>query len=196
MRLVVTLLCALAVLFATPAYANDADCEVCIPVITKLSEAAKEKGAKDLEDYEKSFRKTCKSFTNPKEKRICWYLGGAEDSATNILREVSRPLSIGVPPESICRRLKAKDASICSLRYSGNSVTEPEPEKKKSTPKPKVKKAKKVDWDNISKLRVKELRALLADLGETCPECVEKGDFVKKILSLRPKDGAADKAEL
>jgi hypothetical protein len=195
MRLLLALVCAIAVIFAAPVLAQDDECEVCVSVMNRFVDAAKAAETKSVEDYESLYRKTCKSFDNAKDKRLCWYLGGAADSATNILREVSRPMSIGVPPLSICRRLKAKDASICSLRYSGNSVTEPEPEKKKGSPKPKqpkAKKAKKVDWANVPKLRVKELKALLADLGETCTDCMEKGDFVKRILALKP----ADKTEL
>lgn len=198
MRLILALFCALALAFsAAPALAQeDAECEVCVSVLEKFAEAGKAAEAKSVEDYEKVYRKSCKGFDNAKDKRLCWYLGGAADSATNILREVSRPMSIGVPSLSICRRLRAKDASICSLRYSGNSVSDPTPEKKKPAPKkPKAKKGVKVDWAGVPKMRVKELRALLADLGETCTDCMEKPDFVARVMALKPKDGA-DKAEL
>lgn len=150
-------------------------------MIEKLA-AGKTDATKTLDDYENMYRKTCKTFTHPKEKRLCWYLGGAADSATNILREVSRPMSMGVPPLQICRRLKGKDASICSLRYTGSSVMEPTLESGKKAAAPV-----KIDWSNIRKKRVKELRKILEQWGEECNGCAEKGDFIRRLEELRPK---------
>jgi len=156
---------------------------VCLGVVKRF-EAAKSANSnlKTLEDYEKMMREECKKMEHPKEKRVCWYLGAAKDSATNILREVSRPLQIGVPPISICRRLKSKDAAICALRYEGNSVVEDAP-----AAKPNKKRVPFINWNELPKMRVKQLRKLLEQLGETCQGCVEKGDFLRKFNEVRPK---------
>ncbi len=37
---------------------------------------------------------------------------------------------------------------------------------------------------DFSKLRVTQLKQLLKDRGESCPECVEKRDYVKRVRSL------------
>ena len=37
---------------------------------------------------------------------------------------------------------------------------------------------------DFTKLRVTQLKQLLKDRGESCPECVEKRDYVKRARSL------------
>ena len=182
MRLTVCIvIVALALLAVGSSAQDDKECEVCVGVVNKFV-AAKTDAIKDLPDYEKLFRTECNTMTHAKDKRLCWYLGAAKDSATNILREVSKPMQMGVPSLQICRRLKAKDSAICSLRYAGQSVSEPAGE-----PKKKGKKVKKVDWVGLRKMKVKELRKLLDGWGEDCNGCAEKGDFIKRIEELRPK---------
>jgi hypothetical protein len=129
------------------------------------------------------YKKECKTFTHPKEKRLCWYIGASADSATNILREISRPMSVGVPAQSICKRLKSKDAAICGLRYEGSSVIEEQaPKQKKKARKPSI------NWDKIKTLRVKQLKKHLADFGVTCTDCLEKNDYIKRLLELKNRD--------
>ena len=157
-------------------------------MLTKFKEAADEQKVTTVPELEKLYRKQCDSFTNSKDKRLCWYLGAAKDSATNILREVSRPMSANMPPLPTCRKLRKLDSAICSMRYQGGSVQDPIPEEKeKPKPKPKAKPAKKIDFDNLSKLRVKELKAILDGWNEKCTGCAEKEDFISKISSLRSK---------
>ena len=67
----------------------------------------------------------------------------------------------------------------------GSSVVEPEPEK---SSKPKQPKKVKVPWDKLKTLRVKQLKQYLSDFGVTCTDCVEKGDYIKKLLELKGKD--------
>lgn len=73
----------------------------------------------------------------------------------------------GVPIETICQRLKKKSAEICSLRF-------------KSTALPPVDKI-----EDLGKLRVKELRQLIADNGIPCKDCIEKSDFIAAIKKWR-----------
>lgn len=37
---------------------------------------------------------------------------------------------------------------------------------------------------DLGKMRVAQLKQLLADRGVTCRECVEKGDFVRRLQGL------------
>ena len=157
---------------------------VCIGVLDKFSEKAKATKTNDIESLEALYRKTCKGFTHPREKRFCWYIGAAADSATNILREISRPMNMGVPNENICsRRLKPKDAAICALRYVGSSVVEDIPD----TPKVKVP-VKKIDWNAVPKMKIKQIRQLLSSFGADCDGCVEKSDYIRKLRSVAPKE--------
>lgn len=73
----------------------------------------------------------------------------------------------GVPVETICQRLKKKSAEICSLRF------------KSTAPLPLDK------IEDFGKLRVKELRQLVADNGIPCKDCIEKSDFVAAIKKWR-----------
>ena len=48
---------------------------------------------------------------------------------------------------------------------------------------PQVKYSAKTDSNtDYSKLRVKQLKAILAERGVTCRGCTEKGDFVRKAM--------------
>jgi hypothetical protein len=86
-------LCVLALVGMVVA-APEGDCEVCIGVIEKLEAGVKSAGVSGLDEMEAQYKKTCAELTHPKEKRLCWYLGAAKDSATYILREVSKPMSM------------------------------------------------------------------------------------------------------
>ena len=78
----------------------------------------------------------------------------------------------GVPVDKICDRLKKKSAEICSLRYTSNA------------PPP-------VDQiTDFSKLRIKDLKQLMAEKGIECKECLEKSDFVSKLEEVFGKPGA------
>jgi hypothetical protein len=75
-----------------------------------------------------------------------------------------------VPVEKICERLKKKSSEICALRFSGS---------------PGAPKAEEVK--DFSKLRVSQLKSLMADKGIACDDCLEKADFVKRLEELRNK---------
>eukprot|EP01136_Pigoraptor_vietnamica_P019924 Opistho-1_new@68116 len=156
---------------ALRASAADANtCEVCVKVVSTVAATLTPEEAKNEVAIEDKFREYCKTAVN-KENRFCYYVGGTEDAATGMLREISRPLISGLPHDKVCERLKKKDAQICELKYD----------------KPIDLKA--VD---INKLRVKELRKVLADWGEECKGCAEKSDFIRKINEVRGKHEKSD----
>lgn len=141
------------------------ECEVCKGFLTKFSEGLDSSEKSDSKKIEERFKEAC-STSKGKENRFCYYIGGLEESATGILGEMSKPLSWGMPVEKVCEKLKKKDAQICDLRYE-----------------------KQIDLNNVDlkKLKVRDLKKILNDWEETCDDCLEKGDYIRRIEELKPK---------
>ncbi|WKY05197.1 hypothetical protein Q1695_005875 [Nippostrongylus brasiliensis] len=140
-------------------------CEVCVKVLTdamaKVPDAEKSKP----DSIAKVVREHCDKTRN-KDHKFCFYIGALPESATSIMGDVSKQLSWSMPPEKVCDKMRTKDAQICELKYD-----------------------KPLDWKTIDlkKMRVKELKNILNEWGETCKGCTEKSEFVKKIEELKPK---------
>lgn len=141
------------------------ECEVCITFITKFSSGMSSDEKSNYKTIETKFKEACK-VSKGKDNRFCYYIGGLEESATGILNEMSKPLSWGMPPEKVCEKLKKKDAQICDLRYE-----------------------KQIDLNNVDlkKLKVRDLKKILNDWDETCDDCLEKSDYIKRIEYLKPQ---------
>ncbi len=75
-----------------------------------------------------------------------------------------------MPTEKICERLKKSSAEICSLRFLAAAPLPPA-----------------AAIDDFSKLRVKDLKQIMAEKGIKCHDCLEKDDFVKKLEELKGK---------
>lgn len=77
----------------------------------------------------------------------------------------------GVPTDKICERLKKKSSEICALRFSGSPG------------------APKTDaTTDFSKLRISQLKSIMAEKGISCPDCLEKPDFVKALEAARARN--------
>ncbi|XP_044880284.1 mesencephalic astrocyte-derived neurotrophic factor isoform X1 [Mauremys mutica] len=139
---------------------------VCVTFLGRFYQSLKDK---DVEftpaSVEKELLKSCKEAKG-KENRLCYYIGATSDAATKMVNEVSKPLSHHIPVEKVCEKLKKKDSQICELKYD-----------------------KQIDLSTVDlkKLRVKELKKILDDWGETCKGCAEKSDYIRKINELMPK---------
>ncbi|CAK8689484.1 mesencephalic astrocyte-derived neurotrophic factor-like [Clavelina lepadiformis] len=144
--------------------AND-DCEVCIGFLTKFQKLVDDENVEGEPDIRKRLKEVCNEARG-KENRFCYYIGGTDDAATGLIQEVSKPCSYHMPPEKICSKLKKKDSQICELRYD-----------------------KKIDWKsvNFNKMRVKQLKKILEEWGESCKGCIEKSEYIKRIKDLLPK---------
>lgn len=145
---------------------KEGECEVCVSFLGKFYESLKESDVKfDSANIEKALMKSCKDAKG-KDNRFCYYIGATSDAATKIINEVSRPLSYHVPVERICEKLKKKDSQICELKYD-----------------------KQLDLSTVDlkKLKVKDLKKILEEWGESCKGCAEKSDFIRKITELMPK---------
>ncbi|XP_071782534.1 cerebral dopamine neurotrophic factor [Centroberyx gerrardi] len=142
------------------------DCEVCVGFLQRvygsLTLAHRELSPALVEE---ELARAC-TVAQGKEGRLCYYLGASSDAATRVTASVSRPLASHVPVEKICQRLSNTDTQICQLRYEHQL------------------------WDlssaGLNKLRVAELRKVLASWGEECRGCLEKHEFVSLIQERAP----------
>jgi len=160
---VVFLVLLLCLMKSTDGKLKEGDCEVCVKFLKKFDSTISDADRGDQDKITKLLKKTCKK-AKTKDKKFCFFVGAAEESAANILKEITKPIGYHKPAEAICETLKKKDSQICELTYD-----------------------KPLDWNNINlkKMRVKELKKILSDWGETCDGCLEKGDFIKRIEQLK-----------
>ncbi|XP_074536594.1 mesencephalic astrocyte-derived neurotrophic factor [Halichoeres trimaculatus] len=145
---------------------KEGDCEVCVSFLGKFYQSLQDNNVDfKAASIEKAIMKSCKDAKG-KENRFCYYIGATSDAATKMINEVSKPLSYHVPVEKICEKLKKKDGQICDLKYD-----------------------KQLDLTSVDlkKLKVKDLKKILEEWGESCKGCAEKSDFIRKITELMPK---------
>lgn len=95
----------------------------------------------------------CDKPASDKESKLCYFIAP-------IKREISQPFKNGLPVDKICDRLKKKNSEICSLRF----VTASLPEATAAT--------------DFSKLKIKQLKGIMLEKGLSCPDCLEKSDYV------------------
>ncbi|XP_072136816.1 mesencephalic astrocyte-derived neurotrophic factor [Mobula birostris] len=155
------------IFFVMPSEAlKEGECEVCTTFLDRFYKSLVEKNVKFTTDViEEELIVACKDVKG-KENRFCYYIGATSDAATRVVKEVSKPMSNHVPITKICEKLKKSDHQICDLKYD-----------------------KQVDLSTVDlkKLRVKELKKILDEWGESCKGCAEKSDFIQKITDLMPK---------
>merc|ERR1712146_196963 len=153
---------------ATVFCAEDEDfCPVCRNVMQKFMDTLSKEDTKKLENIEDKFQAYCDKIKEGKDAKFCYYTTGA----TSLKREISKPLQAGLPAERICKKLGKLDGAICELTYVKKLSFDP---------------ATLTDAD-LKKKKIKDLRNMLAELGEECVGCIEKGDFVNKLLKSKPK---------
>mmetsp|Transcript_12315 Transcript_12315/g.39386 ORF Transcript_12315/g.39386 Transcript_12315/m.39386 type:complete len:169 (+) Transcript_12315:39-545(+) len=130
------------------------ECEVCIKVVEGVRGLVKAGKEKDKEHIETQIDKYCaKKELDPKQKKACYYM-------SVIKREVSTPFAMGMPSQDICyRKLRRKNTELCEMRF-------PEKVERGNT--------------DYAKMRIKQLRNILAERGVDCVGCIEKTDFVRR----------------
>jgi len=110
---------------------------------------------KDKSAIENAIGKYCKrTDLGPREKKICYYV-------SPIKRDVAHPFSLGMPAEKVCKRINGSNPEICTVKFPV--------------------KTEKMEKKDITKLRVKQLKSILADRGVECTGCIEKDEFVRKV---------------
>merc|ERR1719272_273697 len=127
--------------------------------------AKKSKGKKDKVTEEPNACEVCVEVIgqlrtqlgdDAKQKKMCYYF-------EPIKKLVARPISIGMPPLKVCQKLKKNNPEICEVKYPA-----------------------KLDLDKLDfkKMRVKQLKSILADEGVDYKGLTEKEDFVKKVKKI------------
>lgn len=133
------------------------ECEVCTKVIDDVRASMSKEEARNKPDIEKALGAYCsdpESKLSARERKICYYLDP-------IKRDVAQPFSLGMTSLKVCERINKSNPEICTVKFP---VKTDNMEKK-----------------DISKLRVKQLKQILADRGVECKGCIEKEDFVKRV---------------
>ena len=81
---------------------------------------------------------------------------------------IAQPFSTRMPKDRVCKRLKQSNGEICNVKYQvqvDNNLSDEEM------------------LAQLKKKRVKELKGILNDRGVKCEGCLEKDDFIKKIMA-------------
>jgi len=113
------------------------------------------KDTKDKPKIEAALKSYCAQSTNgPRERKICYYIDP-------IKRDVAHPFSLGMPSKKVCERINKTNPEICSVKFPV--------------------KTEKMEKQDLSKLRVKQLKSILADRGVECKGCLEKDEFIRKV---------------
>ena len=128
---------------------------VCVKVIDDVKNNLSKENARKKPEIEQALGAYCKQETlSAKEKKICYYIDP-------IKRDVAQPFSLGMSALKVCERINKSNPEICSVKLPV--------------------KTEKMDAKDITKLRVKQLKQILADRGVDCKGCVEKEEFVKRV---------------
>jgi len=110
---------------------------------------------KEKPKIEEALGKYCKRKDNgPRERKICYYIDP-------IKRDVAHPFSLGMDNMRLCTRINKSNPEICSVKFPVQT--------------------EKLEKQDLSKLRVKALKSILADRGVECKGCMEKDEFVKRV---------------
>ena len=111
--------------------------------------------AKKKPDIENAIGDYCaKEDLSAREKKICYYIDP-------IKRDVAQPFSLGMPSLKVCQRITKTNPEICTVKFPIKTET--------------------MEKKDLSKLRVKQLKQILADRGVECKGCLEKEEFIKKV---------------
>ena len=73
-----------------------------------------------------------------------------------------------MPKDRVCKRLKQSNGEICNVKYQVQVDSNLSDEEMLA---------------QLKKKRVKELKGILNDRGVKCEGCLEKDDFIKKIMA-------------
>ena len=113
--------------------------------------------SKKKPEIEKAMGDYCANTDNKlsaREKKICYYIDP-------IKRDVAQPFSLGMSSLKVCQRITKTNPEICTVKFP--IATE------------------KLEKQDLSKLRVKQLKQILSERGVDCKGCVEKEEFIKKV---------------
>ena len=131
--------------------------KVCVKVVEDIRATMSKEDSRKKPEIETAIGKYCANKgkkLSAREKKICYYIDP-------IKRDVAQPFSLGMPALKVCQRISANNPEICTVKLPV--------------------KTDKMEKKDIKKLRVKQLKQILADRGVECKGCVEKEEFVKRV---------------
>jgi hypothetical protein len=112
---------------------------------------------KDKPKIEAAMGEYCANKDNTlsaREKKICYYIDP-------IKRDVAQPFSLGMPSLKVCKRITKSNPEICTVKFPV--------------------KTENMEKKDLSKLRVKQLKQILAGRGVDYTGLLEKEEFIKKV---------------
>mmetsp|Transcript_19170 Transcript_19170/g.28354 ORF Transcript_19170/g.28354 Transcript_19170/m.28354 type:complete len:167 (-) Transcript_19170:233-733(-) len=146
---------AAAMLMGVSANAPVTECEVCVKVFDEVKADMTKADMKDKPKIEAALGRYCKrTDLGPRERKICYYIDP-------IKRDIAHPFSLGMDSAKVCKRINKSNPEICTVKFPVQT--------------------EKMEKKDLSKLRVKQLRSILADRGVECKGCLEKEEFIKKV---------------
>ncbi|KAJ1460956.1 armet protein [Pelagophyceae sp. CCMP2097] len=145
------------------------ECEVCISNLEQIEQLIDKDQKASKQSITEAISKHCGDLQNEKpnpalsqkDRKMCYYF-------EPIKAAIAQPFSTRMPKDRVCKRLKKENPEICQIKYAvvvetaGVSAEEM--------------------LAKLKKMRVKELKGILADRGAACDGCLEKDDFIKKIV--------------
>lgn len=130
---------------------------VCVKVMDDIRASMSKEDSRKKPEIEKAMGEYCSNKDNKltaREKKICYYIDP-------IKRDVAQPFSLGMPSLKVCKRITKSNPEICTVKFPV--------------------KTDKMEKKDLSKLRVKQLKAILSERGVECKGCLEKDEFIKKV---------------
>lgn len=128
---------------------------VCVKVMDDVKATLSKEDSRKKPAIEKAIGEYCeRDNLHAREKKICYYIDP-------IKRDVAQPFSLGMNSLKVCQRITKANPEICTVKYPI--------------------KTEKMEKQDLSKLRVKQLKQILADRGVECKGCLEKEEFIKKV---------------
>lgn len=129
--------------------------KVCVKVMEDVKADMDKADMKDKAKIEGALGKYCaRGDLGPRERKICYYIDP-------IKRSVAHPFSLGMPSLKVCKRITETNPEICTVKFPVQT--------------------EKMEKKDLSKLRVKQLKSILADRGVECKGCLEKEEFIAKV---------------
>merc|ERR1711935_860736 len=113
----------------------------CVKVMEDIRAADSKEESRKKPLIEKAMGEYCANEDGKltaREKKICYYVDP-------IKRDVAQPFSLGMPSLKVCQRITKSNPEICTVKFPV--------------------KTEKMEKKDISRLRVKQLRAILSERG-------------------------------
>jgi hypothetical protein len=128
----------------------------------EVKESMDKKDRRNKDKIEAALGEFCEMASGSREKKICYYIDPMK-------RDVAQPFSTGMPSLKMCKRLSEKNPEICTVKLPV--------------------KTEGLKQHDISKLRVKQLKQILAQRGVECKGCVEKEEFIRRVQETEHLEG-------